>query len=280
VKSASWAAAASALREALQKSGAPSQEPTQAAQSSPVTSQSANRIGQEAVVPMPVAAGQTAAGSNPGRASTDANHSVHEASGRADATSVALTAAIGAQARQQSEGSQADLGSGSSSSYKAPLKHTIPTPVFSVPAAFARTLESGAASATPALPPPFRSTNLSSVGPQIVKGLQLQVTAGGGDMRLTLTPEHLGTVSIEVGVVHDRVKATLMADTPAVRQWIATHQEDLRQRLEAAGLTLEDLVVKEDAGQSRQERQDERQAPQKRRAPSIDGDQQAFEVVV
>jgi len=279
VKSASWAAAASALREALQKSDAPSQEPTQAARPSPVTPPSANRIGQDAVVSLPVAAGQTAAGSKPGRASTDATDSVLEASGFAEAARVALTAAIGAQAREQSANSQADLGNGSSSSYKAPLKHTFPMPVFSVPAAFARTLESGAASATPALPPPFASTNLSSVGPQIVKGLQLQVTAGGGDMRLTLTPEHLGTVSIEVRVENDRVKATLMADTPAVRQWIATHQDDLRQRLEAAGLTLEDLVVKEDASQSRQEPQDERPAPQKRRAPRIDGDQQAFEVL-
>ena len=55
--------------------------------------------------------------------------------------------------------------------------------------------------------------------------------------------------------------------------------ENVKAVVEAAGLTLEDLVVKEDASQSRQEPQDERPAPQKRRAPRIDGDQQAFEVL-
>jgi len=64
-----------------------------------------------------------------------------------------------------------------------------------------------------------------------------------------------------------------------VRHWIATHQDDLRQSLSAAGLTLDDLVVKEDASRSQQERQDEHPAPQKRRTPRTEGDRQAFEVL-
>jgi flagellar hook-length control protein FliK len=130
------------------------------------------------------------------------------------------------------------------------------------------------------MPPAFTSADLASVGPQIVKGLQLQVTAKGGDMRLTLNPEHLGTVSIEVRVEHDRVRATLTADTPAVRQWITAHQDDLRQSLTAAGLTLEDLVVREDGQQKKPPAEDERDTPpRKRRNDAAGKDQRAFEVI-
>jgi flagellar hook-length control protein FliK len=279
-KSPSWLAAAAALRDALQKSGTPSQSSQSTAHSAQVsTTASVNDASNQAHVGATVLTLPNLASSRSGRNAPNPAESVHTAPGLAEAAAVTLAATIG-DARQQSAGSHADLGNGSSMGYKAPLKQPSVAPVFSMPAAFARTLETGAAMATPALPPSFASSDLSSVGTQIVKGLQLQVTAGGGDMRLTLTPEHLGTVSIEVRVEHDRVKATLMADTPAVRQWIATHQDDLRQSLTAAGLTLDDLVVKEDGRQSQQEAQDDRPAtPQKRRSSRPDSEQ-LFEVVV
>jgi flagellar hook-length control protein FliK len=280
MKTPSWAAAAGALRAALQKSGFS----TELAQGEKHAAQVSSPPSMAASPGQPQA-GATALGtasslsSRPIREAFNTAEAVHVRWGFAEAAAVALSAAIGSEARQQSAGSNADLGNGSSA-YKAPLKQASVTPVFSVPAVFTRAIETTAVAATPALPPPFAPSNLSTVAPQIVKGLQLQVTAGGGDMRLTLTPEHLGTVSIEVRVEHDRVKATLMADTAAVRQWMATHQDDLRQSLSAAGLTLDDLVVKEDASRSQQERQDERPAPQKRRTPRVGSEEPAFEVVV
>ncbi len=282
VKSASWAAAATALREALQKSAAAPQESqsaapqTQAPAATPASQVSSLTAGAATVAALVLPNGRF------GLADVSGAEPVHDdahAAGLGEAVAATVTAALGAGARQQSGGSQSDLRNGSTAGYKVPLKHAGAMPVFTTPAAFARALESAAPPAAPALPPSFTSANLSSVGPQIVKGLQLQVTAGGGDMRLTLTPEHLGTVSIEIRVEHDRVRATLTADTPAVRQWIATHQEDLRQRLDAAGLTLDDLVVREDASQEKQSAEREREAPPKRRAPRSDSEP-AFEVVV
>ena len=118
------------------------------------------------------------------------------------------------------------------------------------------------------------------LGPQIIKGLQLQLTAGGGDMKLTLTPEHLGEVTIQVKVTDRHVTATLASETPEVRQWMAAHQDDLRRGLTGLGLTLDEVIVKDD-----ERRQEQRQAPQDRpRRPRRDVEtadtEGTFEVVV
>ena len=116
------------------------------------------------------------------------------------------------------------------------------------------------------------------LGPQIIKGLQLQLTAGGGDMKLTLTPEHLGEVTIQVKVSGEHVTATLASEKPEVRQWIANHQDDLRRGLTGLGLTLDEVVVKDEV------RKDEQRQPahdRPRRQPrERDADEKAFEVVV
>ena len=282
VKSASWIAAASALRQALQKSAISEQDAHAASQqaSAAPAKQGAESAGSEArsalnpgaILPN-VRSAQTEA-----KAADLANPNARDMSLGEAAVATLATASAGG-ARQQSAGSHQDFGDGSAASYKAPLKPGATTLVFSAPEVFARALEPAAHEATASLPPSFSSSHLSTVGPQIVKGLQMQVTAGGGDMRLTLSPEHLGTVSIDVRVVHDRVTATLIADSPAVRQWISTHQDDLRQRLDAAGLTLDDLVVKEDGRREEQEPQGERQTPQKRQTPRGAGTPPVFEVV-
>jgi flagellar hook-length control protein FliK len=281
VKSASWIAAASALRQALQKSAL--SEPEHAASqqgSTAAAKQNAESAGAEARSSL--AAGALLPNVRSALAEAKAADLANPNAGDMsleEAAIASLATASTSSARQQSAGSHQDFGDGSAGTYKAPLKSGAPTLVLSAPEAFARALEPAAPQATAGLPPSFSSSHLSTVGPQIVKGLQMQVTAGGGDMRLTLSPEHLGTVSIDVRVVHDRVTATLMADSPAVRQWISTHQDDLRQRLDAAGLKLDDLVVKEDGRREGQEPQGERQAPEKRRTPRGAGTQPVFEVV-
>jgi flagellar hook-length control protein FliK len=281
VKSASWVAAAAALREALQKSALST--PDSQARSQPASTAA---TGAQDVTSSGPAVDMSVAGSvvppAPSRSQREANAAQAQPTDSAgtfgDSAAATVAAALTMGARQESSGSHSDLGNDSTQGYKAPVKNSTVLSTYAAPAAFARALESAAPEATAALPQPFSASHLSTVGPQLVKGLQMQVTAGGGDMRLTLTPEHLGTVSIEVRVEHDRVKATLMADTAAVRQWIATHQDDLRERLDAAGLKLDDLVVKEDGRQDRQQPQDDRPAPRKRRASRGDAEQQ-FEVI-
>jgi flagellar hook-length control protein FliK len=109
----------------------------------------------------------------------------------------------------------------------------------------------------------------------------MQVNAGGGEVRLTLTPEHLGTVNVDVRVSQDRVTATLTADTPQVRQWIAAHQDDLKNSLASAGLSLDELVVKDESGGGRQEPPaDEQQHPARRQTPAHDDGDTQFEVIV
>jgi hypothetical protein len=111
------------------------------------------------------------------------------------------------------------------------------------------------------LPPAFAAPALETVVPQIVRSLQMQVTAGGGDMTLTLTPEHLGTVTIDLRVDQQKVSATLGADTPAVRAWIAAHQPELEAGLRDLGLQLDEFVVRDDD-------------PRERRQPDGRGDRQ------
>jgi flagellar hook-length control protein FliK len=149
-----------------------------------------------------------------------------------------------------------------------------------VPEAMTSSLER-TSSAAPALPTAVTQSDLANVGPQLVRGLQLQATAGGGDMKMTLTPDHLGSITIEVQVRHDRVSATLTAETPEVRQWIAAHQADLKNSLASVGLSLEDLVVKDEGGGGRQDaRDDEQQPPSGRRPRAPDQDEAQFEVLV
>jgi flagellar hook-length control protein FliK len=126
-------------------------------------------------------------------------------------------------------------------------------------------------------PPSFSSQVLHSVGPQVVRGLQVQIAAGGGDMTLTLNPEHLGTVTIEVKVDQQRVVATLTSDTPAVRGWMAAHEQDLKSGLADVGLSLDELVVRED--DRRQGDPREQAQPERRRKAKADEDA-TFEVLV
>jgi flagellar hook-length control protein FliK len=126
----------------------------------------------------------------------------------------------------------------------------------------------GGAAATPSYVP-------ATVGPQIVRAVHLQVAQGGGEMTLTLRPEHLGTVTLEVKVDQQRVLATLTAETPAVRGWVAAHAQDLRSGLAELGLQLDELVVRDEDAPRDHPR--ERPTPERRRRPDADEDGE-FEV--
>jgi hypothetical protein len=115
----------------------------------------------------------------------------------------------------------------------------------------------------------------TTVGPQIVRAVQMQVVQGGGEMTLTLSPEHLGTVTLEVKVEQQRVVATLTADMPAVRGWVAAHEQDLKAGLADLGLQLDELVVKDD--DRRRDDPRERPTPERRREAEPEDDA-AFEV--
>jgi flagellar hook-length control protein FliK len=100
---------------------------------------------------------------------------------------------------------------------------------------------------------------------QIVRGLQMQMRNGVGEAVIRLHPEDLGEIVVEMKVEREGVVATLKSDTPAVRAWIAAHRDDLEAGLADSGLRLDDLRVSDrEAGQGRQERQAEEDAPKRR----------------
>jgi flagellar hook-length control protein FliK len=148
-----------------------------------------------------------------------------------------------------------------------------------VPEAFTSSLDrTGSVAQT--LPPSAPQAEFATVGPQLVRGVQFQVNAGGGELKLTLSPEHLGKVTIEVLVNHDRVSATMTAETPQVRQWIAAHQDDLKASLASLGLSLDDLTVKDEGGGGQNGREAEEQPQSGRRRRGPEKTEAQFEVLV
>ena len=121
---------------------------------------------------------------------------------------------------------------------------------------------------------------------QIVQAMHLQWKDGVGDARIRLLPDHLGELSVAIRVEHGSVMAALEASTPAVRQWIESHEPILRQALAEQGLHLDRLIVSDEPQQTspqrerRRESGEEQQQPQRqarRRAPA---DDTTFEVIV
>jgi flagellar hook-length control protein FliK len=106
---------------------------------------------------------------------------------------------------------------------------------------------------------------MATVNDQVIRGIQLQVRDGGGDARIHLRPEHLGDVVVELRVERDGVVATLRADTPVVRSWLAGHQDDLRAGLADVGLHLEQLTVSDREAPQEQRRDPSQDEPPRRR---------------
>ena len=82
--------------------------------------------------------------------------------------------------------------------------------------------------------------------PQIVKAVSLLWRDGVGEAKLRLEPEHLGSVTVSLRVERGVVTARMTADVPAVRDWIRTHESELRNSLAGQGLELDQIVVSAD----------------------------------
>jgi flagellar hook-length control protein FliK len=158
---------------------------------------------------------------------------------------------------------------------------TLASPVFALSgtapqeagaAALAEALSSGRA---PAMPPD------RDLAAQLVQSLRVQFRDGIGEAVLKLKPEHLGAVSISMRIENGGIKANVQADVAAVRQWLESQQDLLRQGLAEHGLRLDRFVVDPDGQRDRSSRQNEEARPQRRppRRP-VQNEQPVFEVVV
>lgn len=142
-----------------------------------------------------------------------------------------------------------------------------------------------AAAASPALVTPSpRASGTSAALPgdtemtrQVVRAVTLAWNDSVGEARMRLTPEHLGEVTVSLRVERGAVSAVLHAETPASRDWIRQHEEDLRQGLEQLGLRLDALVVTDERNPQRQHDQPPQSRP--RRPPRTQAGRQ-FELTV
>ena len=126
--------------------------------------------------------------------------------------------------------------------------------------------------------------NEDGVAASIVQSMRLQWQNGTGTAVVQLDPDYLGPVTISLHVDQGNVTATLHAANAEVRGWIEANEASLRQGLADQGLTLERLVVSDEAPRGRhepqqdaQQRQPDREQAERNRRRD---DTSTFEIVV
>lgn len=115
----------------------------------------------------------------------------------------------------------------------------------------------------------------SQISDQLVQSMRMQWQQGGGEATIELNPNYLGKVQIAVRVEHGAVSASVQAETPLVREWLATHREELTQTLSQQGLRLEKLDIAETAKEqpTRDNTRDPRQPQRDANKPRRDADE-------
>ena len=98
----------------------------------------------------------------------------------------------------------------------------------------------------------------ASVATQIVDSIRLQWARGGGEAQVTLEPKYLGPLTVNVRIDRDVVSATVIAETPAVREWLRANEALLRQGLSEQGLRLDKLEIAEPAAETPRDDQESR----------------------
>jgi flagellar hook-length control protein FliK len=125
----------------------------------------------------------------------------------------------------------------------------------------------------------------ASVSSQILESIRLQWAKGGGDAQMTLQPGYLGGLSVSLRVDKDVVTASVLAESPAVREWLRANESSLRQGLVDVGLRLEKFQVSDVSAQSPSRDTDARDRPSGRdrqtapRQPRPGRSDSTFEVI-
>jgi flagellar hook-length control protein FliK len=145
----------------------------------------------------------------------------------------------------------------------------------------ARTIATAMAGATHAADAAPGSIPERDVVAQLVQSMRLQFRDGIGEAIVKLKPEHLGSVQISLRIENGAIRATVQAEMPAVRQWLESQQETLKNGLADQGLRLERFVVERDGERQSAQGDAERQRQQRRRhhRRAESADQPVFEVL-
>ncbi len=78
---------------------------------------------------------------------------------------------------------------------------------------------------------------------QVIKGLMVHVGVDVQEMRLTLKPESLGEVLLQVRMEEGKMQAQIEVAQPAVKAAVEGQMADLRQALSARGIEVQNITV-------------------------------------
>jgi hypothetical protein len=101
-------------------------------------------------------------------------------------------------------------------------------------------------STAPAAPAPLTyatPVDQAAIVDQVLRGVSLRNTGASSEIRLSLVPQALGDVNIQLVVSAGNVTAHVVAQTPEVRDALVAAQPELAKSLADAGLKLQGLTV-------------------------------------
>jgi len=88
-----------------------------------------------------------------------------------------------------------------------------------------------------------------------VRTVGLVVRDGGGEIRLTLKPESLGSVRIRLSLEDGKIEGRIVVDTPEARQAFEAGIDSLTRALQADGFQTGSLEVSVSGGNANDSRQ-------------------------
>lgn len=88
---------------------------------------------------------------------------------------------------------------------------------------------------------------------RISKAFQ-RLSVDGGQLRIRLHPEHLGSVQLQMTIQGRDVSARIIAESDAARAVLTEHLPELRQRLMDSGLQVQNLEIQKETGSATSER--------------------------
>jgi hypothetical protein len=100
-----------------------------------------------------------------------------------------------------------------------------------------------AAAASPASPQSGLERLREMAGSELIRASHLVLRDGGGEIRLVLKPESLGSVRIRMNLVDNKIEGRIIVDTSAVKQVIDQSIDALGRALTAGGFQTASLEV-------------------------------------
>jgi flagellar hook-length control protein FliK len=138
--------------------------------------------------------------------------------------------------------------------------------VFVIPPAAAEIDKTAApvAAAPPAAPAEVPDADSAAA---LIDTIRLNAKPGVWEAKVTLKPEHMGEVTIDLSVEHNNVTAVVRAESSSVREWLHSNESGVRSGLNDQGLNLARFDVEEPEPDRRRDEPPPQQQEQRRKAP-------------